>query len=162
MGPAMDVLFGKHGLAWGRGEILGEGTGPVKVERDNRAPAGVFRIGIVYTYDRSLPTGSDYPFHTVKAGDAWVDDTTSPNYNQFVAVDPKNPPAWYDKAKMRLGDFAYRWLVEIRQNADPPVPGLWERHLLPYSPWPDSTLGRLHDHGRAGSGHHCSLATATG
>ena len=24
---------------------------------------------------------------------------------------------------MRSGDFAYRWLVEIRHNADPPVPG---------------------------------------
>jgi L,D-peptidoglycan transpeptidase YkuD (ErfK/YbiS/YcfS/YnhG family) len=24
---------------------------------------------------------------------------------------------------MRQGDFAYRWLVEIRHNADPPVPG---------------------------------------
>ena len=24
---------------------------------------------------------------------------------------------------MRHGDFAYRWLVEIRHNADPPKPG---------------------------------------
>jgi L,D-peptidoglycan transpeptidase YkuD (ErfK/YbiS/YcfS/YnhG family) len=24
---------------------------------------------------------------------------------------------------MRGGDFAYRWLVEIRHNSDPPVPG---------------------------------------
>jgi L,D-peptidoglycan transpeptidase YkuD (ErfK/YbiS/YcfS/YnhG family) len=24
---------------------------------------------------------------------------------------------------MRRGDFAYRWLVEIRHNADPPLPG---------------------------------------
>jgi L,D-peptidoglycan transpeptidase YkuD (ErfK/YbiS/YcfS/YnhG family) len=123
VGPPMDVLFGKHGLAWGRGEIIGEGNGPIKVERDNRAPAGIFRIGIIYTYDHSLPAGSDYPFHTVKPGDAWVDDVSDPNYNRYVAVDPKNPPAWYDKAKMRLGDFAYRWLIEVRHNADPPVPG---------------------------------------
>ncbi|HZC34671.1 MAG TPA: L,D-transpeptidase family protein [Chthoniobacterales bacterium] len=123
VGAPMDVLFGKHGLAWGRGEIIGQGTGPTKVERDNRAPAGVFKIGAIYTYDQSLPTGSDYPFHTVRPGDAWVDDTNSPNYNQYVRVDPENPPAWYAKAKMRLGDFAYRWLVEIRHNSDPPVPG---------------------------------------
>jgi L,D-peptidoglycan transpeptidase YkuD (ErfK/YbiS/YcfS/YnhG family) len=119
----MDVLFGKHGLAWGRGEIVGQGDGPIKVERDNRAPAGIFQIGTIYTYDQTLPSGSDYPYHTVKPGDAWVDDVNNPNYNQHVTIDPKNPPAWYEKARMRLGDFAYRWLVEIRHNSDPPVPG---------------------------------------
>ena len=122
-GEPMDVLFGKHGLAWGRGEIVGQGVGPTKVERDDRAPAGIFKIGVIYTYDQSLPSGSDYPFHTVKPGDAWVDDVSSPNYNQHIEVDPNNPPGWYQKAKMRLGDFAYRWLIEIRHNSDPPVPG---------------------------------------
>jgi L,D-peptidoglycan transpeptidase YkuD (ErfK/YbiS/YcfS/YnhG family) len=123
VGEPMDVLFGKHGLAWGRGEIVGQGAGPTKVERDDRAPAGIFKIGVIYTYDQSLPSGSDYPFHTVKPGDAWVDDVSSPNYNQHIEVDPNNPPGWYQKAKMRLGDFAYRWLIEIRHNSDPPVPG---------------------------------------
>jgi L,D-peptidoglycan transpeptidase YkuD (ErfK/YbiS/YcfS/YnhG family) len=117
------VLFGKNGLAWGRGEIIGSGGGPEKVERDNRAPAGVFKIGIIYTYDHALPPGADYPFHTVTAADTWVDDLHSPYYNQHVVVDPGNPPAWYNKAKMRLGDFAYHWLVEIRHNSDPPEPG---------------------------------------
>jgi L,D-peptidoglycan transpeptidase YkuD (ErfK/YbiS/YcfS/YnhG family) len=122
--PPFKVLFGKNGLAWGRGEIVGSGDGgPDKVERDNRAPAGVFKIGIIYTYDQSLPAGADYPFHTVTAADAWVDDLNNPHYNQHVVVDPRDPPTWYNKAKMRLGDFAYRWLVEIRHNSDPPVPG---------------------------------------
>ena len=71
----------------------------------------------------ALPPGSDYPFHTVTAADAWVDDVNHSNYNQHVLVDPANPPPWYAKQRMRLGDFAYRWLVEIRHNADPPVPG---------------------------------------
>jgi len=70
-----------------------------------------------------LPAGADYPFHTVTAADAWIDDPTLPHYNQHVTVDPQNPPPWYAKQRMRLGDFAYRWLVEIRHNADPPVPG---------------------------------------
>ena len=121
--PSIRVLFGKNGLAWGRGEITGSGGGPEKVERDNRAPAGVFKIGVIYTYDHALPPGADYPFHTVTAADTWVDDLSSPHYNQHVVIDPANPPPWYNKAKMRLGDFAYRWLVEIRHNSDPPVPG---------------------------------------
>jgi L,D-peptidoglycan transpeptidase YkuD (ErfK/YbiS/YcfS/YnhG family) len=121
--PPIRVLFGKNGLAWGRGEIIGSGGGPEKVERDNRAPAGVFKIGVIYTYDHALPPGADYPFHTVTAADAWVDDLHSPYYNQHKVVDPRNPPPWYNKAKMRLGDFAYHWLVEIRHNSDPPEPG---------------------------------------
>ncbi len=122
-GPPVPVLFGKFGLAWGRGLITGTDQGPVKKERDHRAPAGVFRIGMIYTYDRSLPAGADYPFHTVGEGDAWVDDVHNPHYNEQVTVDPKNPPPWFEKQKMRRGDFAYRWLVEIRHNADPPWPG---------------------------------------
>jgi L,D-peptidoglycan transpeptidase YkuD (ErfK/YbiS/YcfS/YnhG family) len=121
--PPIKVLFGKNGLAWGRGEIVGLGGGPEKVERDNRAPAGVFKIGTIYTYDQNLPPGADYPFHTVTAADAWVDDLNNPDYNQHVVIDPRDPPPWYNKAKMRLGDFAYRWLIEIRHNSDPPVPG---------------------------------------
>ena len=33
---------------------------------------------------------------------------------------------------MRHNDFAYRWLVEIRHNSDPPVPGRGQRHLFSY------------------------------
>jgi L,D-peptidoglycan transpeptidase YkuD (ErfK/YbiS/YcfS/YnhG family) len=120
-GSAVPVLFGKEGLAWGRGLLSGEGN--QKVERDKKAPAGLFKIGLVYTYDQTLPQGSSYPFYTVGPGDAWVDDVKSPFYNQHVVIDPKKPPSWFAKQKMRQNDFAYRWLVEIRHNSDPPVPG---------------------------------------
>ena len=120
---AWPVLYGKNGLVWGRG-VLGTGEpGTHKQEHDGRAPAGVFRIGTIYTYDSALPDGAKFPFHTVGPGDAWVDDVSSRDYNRHVAVDPKNPPPWFEKQKMRHGDFAYRWLVEIRHNSDPPVPG---------------------------------------
>ena len=120
---AWPVLYGKNGLVWGRG-VLGTGEpGTHKQERDGRAPSGVFRIGTIYTYDAALPDGAKYPFHTVNDGDAWVDDVSSPDYNRHVAIDPNNPPSWFEKQKMRHGDFAYRWLVEIRHNSDPPVSG---------------------------------------
>ncbi|MBV8899070.1 MAG: L,D-transpeptidase family protein [Verrucomicrobia bacterium] len=123
-GPPVPVLFGKHGLAWGRGEIEGHDDGPVKVERDGRAPAGVFRLGTIYTYDESLPPGATYPYRTVGLADAWVDDVNDPNYNRHVVVvDPQRAPPWFAKNRMRQGDFAYRWLIEIRHNADPPTPG---------------------------------------
>ncbi len=122
-GP-VPVLFGKNGLAWGRGVLGTDEAGLHKHERDGRAPAGVFNIGTIYTYDPSLPEGANYPFHQVSDADAWVDDVQSPNYNRFVTIpDPQHPPAWFDKMKMRHGDFAYHWLVEIRHNSDPPVAG---------------------------------------
>jgi len=121
-GP-VPVLYGKHGLAWGRGRFGQGEQGREKVERDGRTPAGVFAIGKVYTYDKALPKGADFPYHTVTEADAWIDDPSLPLYNRHVAVDLKNPPPWFEKEKMRHGDFAYRWLVEIRHNADDPVPG---------------------------------------
>ena len=123
VGKPWTVLYGKRGLAWGSGMHGQEEKGLRKVENDGRSPAGVFRIGTIYTYDSALPSGSDYPFHTVTAADAWIDDVNHPKYNQHVVVDPKNPPPWYAKQRMRPGDFAYRWLVELRHNSDPPIPG---------------------------------------
>ena len=123
VGKPWTVLYGKRGLAWGAGVHGQEEKGLRKVENDGRSPAGIFRIGTIYTYDRALPNGSDYPFHTVTAADAWIDDVNHAQYNRHVIVDPKNPPPWYAKQRMRLGDFAYRWLVELRHNSDPPVPG---------------------------------------
>ena len=122
--PAVSVLYGKNGLAWGRGMLGTDEPGRHKEEKDGRAPAGVFKIGTIYTYDSALPEGSKYSlFHTVNDADAWVDDVRSPEYNRHVAIDPANPPPWFEKEKMRHNDFAYRWLVEIRHNSDPPVPG---------------------------------------
>ncbi len=120
--PPIAVLYGKNGLVWGRGVLGTDEPGTHKQEHDGRAPAGVFHIGTIYTYDNALPEGAKYPFHTVGDGDAWVDDIHSPDYNKHVTIDPANPPPWFEKEKMRHGDFAYRWLVEIRHNSDPPVP----------------------------------------
>src|SRR4051812_39952082 len=124
VGEPWAVLYGKSGLAWGRGVLGTDEPGTHKTERDKRAPAGVFKIGTIYTYDAALPEGADFRFHTVTTRDAWVDDPTSPDYNKHVAIpDPANPPPWFEKQKMRHNDFAYRWLVEIRHNSDPPVAG---------------------------------------
>lgn len=120
--PPVRVLYGTKGLAWGRGEHPPQ-SGLQKIERDKRAPAGVFRIGKIYTYDPALPAGADYPFRTITERDAWIDDPTLPEYNRHVVIDPKTPPPWFEKQKMRLNDPPHRWLVEIRHNADPPVPG---------------------------------------
>ena len=118
------VLFGKNGLAWGTGLAGQNEPGLRKKERDGRAPAGVFAIGQVFGYNAQLPPGADYPYyHQVTEADVWSDDPRSSNYNRHIVIDPKNPPDNYSREKMRSSDFAYEWLVEIRHNSDPPVPG---------------------------------------
>lgn len=118
------VLLGKSGLAWGRGEVSVRKGERMKREGDRRAPAGIFRIGRIYTYDSVLPKGANYPFRTVTKWDAWPDDVNNRYYNRHLVIDPrKGVPPWFESQKMRHGDSAYRWLIEIRHNSDPPAPG---------------------------------------
>jgi L,D-peptidoglycan transpeptidase YkuD (ErfK/YbiS/YcfS/YnhG family) len=123
IGGAIPVNYGKHGLAWGRGVRGGDEPGERKHEGDGKTPAGVFSLGLIYGNDPSLPEGADFPYHQVTAVDAWPDDPTNPFYNRHVAVDAANPPAWFKAQRMRTGDPAYRWRVEIRHNAEPIEPG---------------------------------------
>lgn len=123
VGGAVPVLFGKRGLAWGRGVRGAEESGLRKREGDARTPAGLFALGTIYGNDAALPAGADYPFHQVTSVDAWPDDPANPHYNEHVVIDPENPPAWFAAQRMRTGDAAYRWRVEIRHNADPVEPG---------------------------------------
>ena len=121
------VLLGRAGLAWGRGPFAlpreMAAAHPAKVEKDWRAPAGIFPLGELFGYAAVPPKGAHWPYVQVGPYDAWVDDSTSPFYNQHVRVDPKNIPPWFEKARMRLGDAAYKWMLEIRHNAPPAVPG---------------------------------------
>ncbi len=126
LGRTIPVLFGKKGLAWGNGVLPvphGQFGVPSKREKDLRAPAGVFRLGITFGNAPQAPKGMTMPYHQVTARDCWVDDPAHPAYNRHVAVDLTPPPPWYTKQRMRLGDFAYEWLLEIRHNADPVIPG---------------------------------------
>lgn len=123
VGDAVPVLYGKNGLAWGRGVQGGDEPGLRKREGDGRSPAGVFALGIIYGNDPRLPDGADFPYHQVTDADTWPDDPKNPFYNRHVTVDAANPPAWFKAQRMRTGDPAYRWRVEIRHNADPIEPG---------------------------------------
>jgi L,D-peptidoglycan transpeptidase YkuD (ErfK/YbiS/YcfS/YnhG family) len=119
------VLLGKKGLAWGRGVFTPPRNGiPMKVERDWKTPAGVFHLGSLFGYATTPPAGTRWPYIQVGPWDAYVDDSTNPFYNQHVRIDPrKSIPPWFEKQKMRLGDAAYKWMLEIRHNQGPAAPG---------------------------------------
>lgn len=118
------VLLGRSGLAWGRGPFVPPQNGiPLKVEKDWRAPAGIFQLGQLFGYAAAGPAGSRWPYHKVGPYDAYIDDPKLPNYNHHVTIDPRNVPPWFEKQKMRLGDAAYKWMLEIRHNQSPAAAG---------------------------------------
>lgn len=120
----MPVLLGRNGMAWGRGVFQPPNNGvPAKVERDGKAPAGVFRLGRLYGYAARPPEGTRWPYVQVGQYDAWVDDPRNPYYNQHVRVKPGNIPPWFEKQRMRLGDSAYKWMIAIDHNTGPAAPG---------------------------------------
>jgi L,D-peptidoglycan transpeptidase YkuD (ErfK/YbiS/YcfS/YnhG family) len=121
---SVPVLLGRAGLAWGRGVFNPPQNGmPAKVEKDWRAPAGVFQLGMLFGNAAKAPSGARWPYLQIGPLDAYVDDSTSPYYNQHVRINPRHVPPWFDKQKMRLGDDAYKWMLEIRHNQKPALPG---------------------------------------
>ena len=124
-GKPWPVLFGKGGLAWGRG-LNPPQPGPQKRDGDHKNPAGLFKIGTIYGYAPKLPDGAkDWPYHQVTDRDAWIDDPklSQFTYNHLYTLPPGAPlPAWWDAEHMHLGDAAYEWLVLIEHNYDDPLP----------------------------------------
>ena len=118
-----EVLLGKNGLAWGIG-IHKKNSQNLKKEGDGRSPAGIFKIGKIYGESNSLLEGSNYPYHKITEKDAWVDDPKNPFYNKHVMSNFfETKPEWFESQRMRLGDSAYRWLIAINHNTNPPKPG---------------------------------------
>ncbi len=122
---SIPVLYGRNGLAWGRGVTPVPEDGPQKREGDGKAPAGYFRVPKVFGYATKLPAGSKgVDYRQVTRWDAWIDDPSNPYYNQHYVADPKKGvPSWFESQKMRHGDYAYTWLIEIQHNSNPPKPG---------------------------------------
>lgn len=121
---AWPVNLGRKGMAWGRG-VFSPGNPAIawKVEKDGKAPAGIFELGGLHGSASRPPQGAVWPYLQVGPYDAWIDDPNLPQYNQHVRVDPKDVPPWFESQRMRLGDNAYRWLLEIRHNTNPAAPG---------------------------------------
>lgn len=117
------VIFARKGLAWGRG-LNPPQAGPQKASDDHRNPAGLFKIGFALGYAPGLPAGSKgWPYHQVTDRDAWIDDPALPGYNHLYTLAPgAATPAWWEKERLHLGDYAYEWMVLIEDNYDQPVP----------------------------------------
>ena len=118
-GLVAPVLIGKTGLAWGRGVIDTAGmAGPIKIEGDNKAPAGVFRLGSVFGRAR-LSRLTRMPYLPLSANIVAVDDPGSRYYNQLVDVTQVHDRDWRTAENMILNDNRYDWGVFVEHNVPP-------------------------------------------
>ena len=119
--------LGKSGLVWGLGLHPVPAGGRLKEEGDGRAPAGVFAIGgaIGLCAPDQVARRKSMPYTRIGPRDLWVEDASSPYYNQHLRLpydEPRTP--WEKKQQMKLNDPAHVLKLFIAHNAPPrPVPG---------------------------------------
>lgn len=118
-GPEWKGRLGKKGLVWGLGlHPVPEGA-PIKQEGDWRTPAGVFRIGGAWGYAADVPRHSNMPYTQITPNDLWVEDPSSPLYNQHVRLKSEPATAWEKKQQMKQDDPAHSLKLFIAHNAPP-------------------------------------------
>lgn len=94
------------------------------VEGDGTTPAGVFALDAT-VYGLRPDPGVRYRYRRLACGDWWDGDPASPTYNTFRHVACGTTPAFAHGGSEALWrqTTAYRYLIPIRYNADPPVAG---------------------------------------
>ena|SRR5450631_1722826 len=121
VGPEIPVALGRNGLAWGAGSRRDTKDGPVKVEGDGKAPAGIFKLGPAFGYEPHPPEASKFSYRQATAADFWVSDPSSPQYNQWVTlqqgVDPHTQ--WTSFENMKRPDHLYSLGMVVQYNTDP-------------------------------------------
>ena len=117
-GPIRSRL-GKNGLAWGRGLHRNPPGARLKREGDRRSPAGVFAIGGAFGYAPQIARNPALPYRRITSRDLWVEDSSSPYYNQHLIIN-HDPRTQFEKdAQMKQGDHAHSLKLFVAHNAPP-------------------------------------------
>jgi L,D-peptidoglycan transpeptidase YkuD (ErfK/YbiS/YcfS/YnhG family) len=92
-------------------------------EGDGTTPTGTFKLAATVFGSRPDP-GVRYRYHRIVCGDWWDEDPASPSYNRFRHLPcGVRPPFRAESEGLWKATTAYRYLIPIRYNDDPPVPG---------------------------------------
>jgi zinc D-Ala-D-Ala dipeptidase len=114
-GSTIDVRLGRNGLAWGRGVIdTTKLAGPIKKEGDDKAPAGIFRLGNVFGWKKQ----TKMPFIGLTPHIICVDDPSSRYYNRIVDQTKIDNRDW-KHAENLFGVEAYRLGIVVEHNIPP-------------------------------------------
>lgn len=113
------TLVGGPWTAW----VGQRGISENRREGDRTTPSGIFPFNPVM-YGIAANPGVRYRYHSIVCGDWWVEDPSSPYYNQFRHVRcGSRPPFETTSEDMSKSPTAYRHLAVIDYNTDPTVPG---------------------------------------
>lgn len=118
-GEPVEVLLGKHGLAWGLGlSARSAEDGPQKKEGDLRAPAGVFAFGTAFgRASREEMRWLRFPYRQLTPATEGVDDPASRYYNRLVERSQITQPDWHSSEHM--GEIAvYELGLEVAHNPE--------------------------------------------
>lgn len=128
VGDTIPVVVAKKGLGWGAG-VAPDGNlpargalDPVKQEGDNRAPAGLFRLGSAFGYAAEESAEWKMPYVSLTPTVECVDDVHSKYYNRVVDRAAVSPD-WNSSEHMLYSNGQYRWGVVVEANTDPVIPG---------------------------------------
>jgi L,D-peptidoglycan transpeptidase YkuD (ErfK/YbiS/YcfS/YnhG family) len=92
-------------------------------EGDGTTPSGTFPLDDT-VYGSEPNPGVRYRYHRIVCGDWWDEDAESATYNSFQHVRcGVRPPFRAESEGLWKATTAYRYLIPIRYNADPVVPG---------------------------------------
>ncbi|MGJ8643868.1 MAG: L,D-transpeptidase family protein [Luteolibacter sp.] len=125
---SIPVTLGRSGMGWGRGlPLVPVASRAEKRESDGRAVAGVFRLGNAFGYAATAPEGTKLPYRQAGEHDYFVDDSTSPLYNLWVKLEPKDGEAqtlWKSAENMKREDMLYELGIVVEHNMHPAEPGM--------------------------------------
>src|SRR5437763_69436 len=115
-GPAIPVVLGKKGLAWGRG-LADFNPAIRKAEGDNKAPAGIFRLGPAFGYaPKSAARWIKLPYVSLTPQTEGIDDPHSRYYNQLVDRSKVAKVDWHSSEQMLRADNLYKWGIVVAHN----------------------------------------------
>jgi L,D-peptidoglycan transpeptidase YkuD (ErfK/YbiS/YcfS/YnhG family) len=116
-GHAIPVVLGKKGMAWGRGLVEFNGNAR-KVEGDDKAPAGIFRLGPAFGYaPRSGARWIKLPYVPVTKNSEGIDDPRSRYYNELVDRSKVAKVDWRTSEQMLRADVLYKWGIVVAHNS---------------------------------------------
>ncbi len=121
VGESWPSCLGKKGMAWGLGLHPNPKRAVLKKEGDWKSPVGVFALGGVWGYDRTIKKHKDLPYTRITSRHLWVEDPESKHYNRQVVLKHEPKAEWEKKAQMRQNDPAHALKLFIAHNAPPKV-----------------------------------------
>jgi len=113
--------LGKKGMAWGLGFHPVPKGGEMKKEGDWKTPAGVFKLGGVWGYERSVKKHPKMYYRQITSRDLWVEDPDSKHYNRHLVLKHEPSSSWEKQQQMRQDDPAHSLKLFIGHNAPPKV-----------------------------------------